>query len=193
MCGLKARDAPKPRHEEDCRQEIQSLSAHREQRGLPGVADVLEQHVGGGAHAHQREGDTLPAQGLTAHADELGVFATEPRDHVGREDIDDSAQDNQKSGGQLDAEKITLLDPSEQLGAEVIAAHGLEALSEPDDDGEAEHGDARHDGEGRHGGGLVAGQGVKHRHAVEADGGHHRQGLSRQRRQTASCDFLVIV
>ena len=73
--GFEACDAPKPRHDKDRREEIQALTAHREQGGLPCVADVLEQHVGRSAHTHQWESNALPAQGLTTHTDELGVLA----------------------------------------------------------------------------------------------------------------------
>ena len=114
------------------------MTTHREQRGLPSVADILEQHISCSTHAHQWESDTLPTQGLTAHADELGVFATEPRDDVGSKDIDYGSQDNQKSSGNRDAKLITLLDTRIEFGPIVIASHGLEPLSEPDDNGETE-------------------------------------------------------
>ena len=43
---FETRDANQPRHDKDRGQEIQALAAHREQGGLPSVADVLKQHVG---------------------------------------------------------------------------------------------------------------------------------------------------
>ena len=50
--GFKTCDSPKPRHDKDGRQEIQTLATHGKQGGLPGVADVLEQHIGSSAKPH---------------------------------------------------------------------------------------------------------------------------------------------